>query len=158
MKTKDIIGLLKKGEVEAALNSLDNVPDRKTAASELTDFAVLLLETKGHPDLCVAILLKSFMLDSDNADTCHALGDALSHPWFLEEDSDNSGKALFWYDEALKRNPGLVEARYNKALLLFFLGRMKECRSEYAAVCESDNHPKYRELGYLLRGVSDAGA
>jgi len=152
MKQDEVIQLLKEAKVQQALAKSDEVEDKESMAEKLADFASTLGKLKGHPDLCVAILLKSLDLDPDNPEICLALGNALSMPLSLEEDSDNALKAIDWYELALKLDPDYSDARYNKSLLLFFMGRMDEAKDEYQKLAEGEpQHPGVEILGDLIQ-------
>lgn len=154
MKKGKIFNLLKQGEVVQAFEAADESIDREAASRELTWFAGLLADLKGHPVLAKAILLKSIMVNPDLAETCYVLGNVLSMPEMLVEDSDNALKALYWYDEALKRDPSHLDALHNKALLLLFLGRRGEAEDTFNELLKLEpEHPKYRELGLLISAV-----
>jgi tetratricopeptide (TPR) repeat protein len=159
MKSDEVIGLLKAAKVEEALEAADKVEDRVEMAERLAEFAGTLNLLKGLPTLTEVLLEKALELDPLSPRAHYNLGVLYSSEDQLEEDEAVKLKlAELEYGLALKYKPDYHEARYNLALLFFFLGRLEEARKEYAKIRAAlGDDERYRDLGIMLLDAKRRG-
>jgi tetratricopeptide (TPR) repeat protein len=158
MTPEDVIALLKKAKVAEALQAAGQADDRQRMAELLTEFAGALDYVRDKPSVCEAILKRSLMLDPKNPLTHYNLGVVFSGEDALEADEKNAGRAEKAFRRALELKPDFLEARYNLALLLYFLGRKKEAWEEreriFAAVGDD---MRFRELSMMFEADRRCG-
>jgi tetratricopeptide (TPR) repeat protein len=156
VKPDDVIKLLKGTNVDEAMKAVNEVDDKKEMAEKLTEFAGTLDYLKGKHLLAVSLLKRSLLLDYENPYTHYNIAVIYTNPDLLDEDMSWLEKGEMAYKNALKYKPDFHQARYNLALLYYFMGRMDEARQEYKRITAAiGDDPLYRDLGMMLRMEDD---
>jgi tetratricopeptide (TPR) repeat protein len=136
-ESKKLVGLLKKAQLEEALECAEKMKNTSLASEILSDFAGSLVKHLYEYETAEQLLKKAISLNPKNAEAHYNLGVLYTEPALLMRNEGKLAEAEKAYLRAIKLKPDFMEAHYNLSLLYHFTGRSDEAELEQSVVADS---------------------